>query len=63
MKLKTYLKKLISVADVETSIFKGYEELTHEQQQELATAVAGIQNSLGCELEDVLAKFDLKWDS
>jgi hypothetical protein len=59
--LKTFLKKLIEIADTGIYELRGTDKLSEEEKEELTTTIAGIQNSLGGELEGLLKKYNLEW--
>ena len=59
--LKTFLKELINVCNEDVLDLRGYDKLSKEEKLELSMAIGGLQNLLGCELEDLLKKHNLQW--
>lgn len=61
--VKVFLKQLINLANTGSLDFSDFEKLTFDEQQQLQTTIAGIQNSLGDMEETLLIKCNLEWDN
>ena len=57
--VKSLLKILIELCDVNRDDLKGIHKLTEEEYLQLGNVRAGIQNEL-CEMNELLEKYNLK---
>ena len=59
--IRGFLSMMLKIADFDIYSLKGYDDLSDKEQYEIGAMIAGIQNDLGEDMEQVLHKFNLKW--
>lgn len=60
--IRGFLKMMLAVADFNIYELKGWDKLSEEEQLDVGGLLASIQNELGDELDEVLQRFNLKWE-